>query len=219
MSHAAQLVPAIEELLDGFKVFQSLKQPYVQDSDKVRCLYDAVYRYAILAGFDPEEVPSLEDAEIQLGMPGTHPPYPNRGRAQSWVQMLRDLQTQARAKTAGVAPATGDAPAPRTKRSTERGEGRAKLIAALTKHHQYADGGCLNLEPIGNNELARLARVSESTASAFFKSEFKGLGKYRAICRDAGRLADSLKALNNEFSPHDLYGRRPADEDDRDDDG
>src|SRR5262249_18814112 len=38
------------------------------------------------------------------------------------------------------------------KRSTERGEGRAKLIAALTKHHQYADGGCLNLEPIGNNE-------------------------------------------------------------------
>src|SRR5262249_32651563 len=42
-----------------------------------------------------------------------------------------------------------------SKRSTERGEGRAKLIAALTKHHQYANGGCLNLDHIGNNELAK----------------------------------------------------------------
>jgi hypothetical protein len=103
------------------------------------------------------------------------------------------------------------------KRSTQRGEGRAKLIAALSKHHQYADGGCLNLEPIGNNELAKAAGVYPSTASAFFKDQFEGHAKYRAVCRDAGRLADSLKALNGEFSPHDLYGRRPADEDDRDD--
>jgi hypothetical protein len=44
-----------------------------------------------------------------------------------------------------------------------RGEAEAKLIAALTKHHQYADGSCLNLEPVGNNELARIAEVSEST--------------------------------------------------------
>jgi hypothetical protein len=106
--------------------------------------------------------------------------------------------------------------APKDKRSSERGEGRVRLISALTKHHRYADGGCLNQEPIGNNELARLADVSESTASAFFKHEFKGYAKYRAICRDAGRLADSFKALNGEFSPHDLYGRRPPGEDDRD---
>ena len=32
------------------------------------------------------------------------------------------------------------------KRSTKRGEGQAKLIAALTKHHQYADGECLTLQ-------------------------------------------------------------------------
>jgi hypothetical protein len=29
-------------------------------------------------------------------------------------------------------------------------------------------------------------------------------------------LAAWLKLLNGEFSPHHLYGRRPADEDDRD---
>jgi hypothetical protein len=111
---------------------------------------------------------------------------------------------------------------PKAKRSTERGEARVKLIAGLTKHHKYADGGCLNLEPIGNNELANLTGVSRSTASEFFNKEFnggkkEGFAKYRVICRDAGRLADSLKALNGEFSPHELYGRRPPGEDERDD--
>jgi hypothetical protein len=107
----------------------------------------------------------------------------------------------------------------RPQRSTERGEGRAKLIAALTKHHQYADGGCLNPEPIGNNELANAADVAPSTASAFFNNEFQGHMKYRAVCRDAGKLADSLKALNGEFSPYELYGRRPPGEDNRDNEG
>jgi hypothetical protein len=92
-----------------------------------------------------------------------------------------------------------------------------KLIAALSKHHKYADGGCLNLEPIGNNELARAADVAPSTASAFFHDKFQGYRTYKALCWDKGRLAAALKLLNGEFSPHDLYRRRPADEDDRDD--
>jgi hypothetical protein len=111
---------------------------------------------------------------------------------------------------------TGTGTPPNAKRSTERGEGRMKLIAALTKHHRYADGGCLNLEPVGNNELAKAAEVSRSTASEFFNQNFKGHAKYRALCRDSSGLVASLKLLNNEFAPHDfLYGRRPADEDDR----
>ncbi|MDZ4784428.1 MAG: hypothetical protein SGJ19_29640 [Planctomycetia bacterium] len=104
----------------------------------------------------------------------------------------------------------------RSKRSTERGEGRTKLIAALTKHHKYADGGSLNLEPIGNNELARLAGVDRATASAFFKQQFKGHGKYKAVCADAARLAAALKLLNGEFAPHLLYGSKPGNEDERD---
>jgi hypothetical protein len=109
----------------------------------------------------------------------------------------------------------------RTKRSTEKGEGQSKLIAALTKHHQYADDCCPNTEPIGVRALARLAEVDPSTASVFFNVKFnrgekKGWSVYRVVCRDAGRLVDSLKALNDEFSPHDLYGRRPRGEDDND---
>jgi hypothetical protein len=102
------------------------------------------------------------------------------------------------------------------KRSTRRGDANAKIVSALTKHHQYADGGCLNPEPIGSNELARLAEVAKRSTSKFFKDKFKGYDKYRVVCRDTGRLADSLKTLNGDFSPHDLYGRRPAGEDDRD---
>jgi hypothetical protein len=100
----------------------------------------------------------------------------------------------------------------RPKRSTERGEGRAKLISALTAHHKYADGSCLNQEPIGSNDLARKAEVSESTASAFFAKEFKGHDKYRAMCRDNSSLVAALKILNQDFAPHHLFGRRPPGE-------
>jgi len=104
----------------------------------------------------------------------------------------------------------------KSKGSTEKGEGRAKLIAALTKHHQYADGGCLNLAPIGNNELARLAGVSDSTASVFFSQKFDGHTKYRALCGDKSRLIAALKLLNQEYSPHVLFGATPPGERDQD---
>lgn len=105
-----------------------------------------------------------------------------------------------------------DAPAARTKQSTERGEGRAKLTAALTKHHHYADGCCLNFTPVGNNKLASLAGVDKSTASAFFTKQFGGHAKYRAMCRDSARLIAALKLLNGEYPPRSLYDRRPAEE-------
>jgi hypothetical protein len=102
------------------------------------------------------------------------------------------------------------------KRSTERGDARAKLIAALTRHHRYADGSCLNLEPIGNNELARRAEVDQATASFFFRQKFNGHGKYKAACADASVLVAALRLLNGEFPPHLLYGGKPPDEAERD---
>ncbi len=108
--------------------------------------------------------------------------------------------------------------ATKPKRSTERGEGRAKLIAALTNHHKYADGGCMHLEPIGVNELARQVDVSNSTASDFFNKEFggpereHGHARYKVVCRDSGSLVDSIKLLRGEFSPHNLYSRQPPSE-------
>jgi hypothetical protein len=60
-------------------------------------------------------------------------------------------------------------------------------------------------------------RRRKNVASAFFNNEFQGHTKYKALCRDAGRLAAAPKLLNNEFSPHNLYGSRPAGEGDEGD--
>src|SRR5262249_8094099 len=100
----------------------------------------------------------------------------SRGRLSADAAFGLSLPDVVASLPTGALPAgpTAGPTAPAPKRSTERGEGRAKLIAALTKHHQYAEGGCLNLEPIGNNELAKAAGVSPSTASAFFNDKFQG---------------------------------------------
>jgi hypothetical protein len=126
------------------------------------------------------------------------------------IRYVRDLLLTMRwlhGKLLPTADQDGSRPATKPKRGTQSGEGRAKLISALTKYHDYADGGCLNVIPIGSNKLARLAGVAESTASAFFKREFGGLPKYRARCSAAGSLADSLKVLNGEFTPDELTRR------------
>lgn len=106
----------------------------------------------------------------------------------------------------------------RKKRSTQKGEGRIKLIAALTKHHQYADGSCLNEEPIGNNALARMAKVSPASATAFFKKEFGGLEQYKKRCSNRESLIVSLKMLNSEFTPQILANNMIPGEQNWDDD-
>jgi len=88
-----------------------------------------------------------------------------------------------------------------SKRSTEKGEAREKLIAALTSHHQYSNDSCLNQEPVGNNQLALMADVSPASASAFFKKQFGGHRNYRFICRNTTNLITALKMLNNEMYP------------------
>ena len=104
-------------------------------------------------------------------------------------------------------------PVPKPKRSTESGEARAKLIPALTKHHNYAGDGPLNMTFIGNNELARLAGVDKSSASVFFTKEFGGHAKYKShFCKNAALLHASLKHLNNEYTPHCLFGSKPPGE-------
>jgi hypothetical protein len=118
-------------------------------------------------------------------------------------------------------PATASATVKKPKRSTERGDGRAKLIPALTKHHEYADGGCLNWEPVGNNELARLADVAPSTASAFFKKEFESHTKYKQFCHREANLIAKLMSLNGETIPPELFNPLPDEHADAepDDDG
>jgi hypothetical protein len=87
------------------------------------------------------------------------------------------------------------------KRSTEPGEAKAKIIAALTAHHQYDNGSCGKLAPIGGNELARVAKVSQGKVSGFFKEQFGSHSKYKVACHDTGTLAQSLRMLNGELKP------------------
>lgn len=94
--------------------------------------------------------------------------------------------------------------ASRAKRSTDVGDARAKLVAALSMYHGYEGGSCLKTDPVGNNELARLANVSRSTASDFFRTEFGGLKRYKAKCTDVGTLVDAIRTLRGEFTPAEL---------------
>lgn len=106
----------------------------------------------------------------------------------------------------------------KTKASTAKGDARVRIIAALTKHHRYSDGRVLNLEPVNNNELARRAKVDKATASAFFKSQFKGHAEYKVRCRDENLLLAFLKMLNKDFAPFHLYANAPQAKDDDEDD-
>ena len=176
-----------------------------EGGDRAEAMRKLIARLALVKGADRRQIINIPLAEFVAAAGVDTPderPTPDDPRQQ--------------AELAEVAPMTK-----KPKRSTERGEARAKLIAALTEYHNYAEDSCLNLEPVGNNELARKADVDPSTASAFFNKEFSkrekgGHANYKVICRNAGRLAESLKALNGEFSPHDLYGRRPPGENDHD---
>jgi hypothetical protein len=97
----------------------------------------------------------------------------------------------------------------RKKKSTQSDEAREKLIGLLSLHHQYEHGGCLKLEPIGNNELARQAKVDKSTASVFFNKAFNhgkqgGHAKYKVLCQYPDRLVRALKRLRG-----GVLARRP----------
>jgi hypothetical protein len=145
--------------------------------------------------------------------------FANAGQClRDWVAYLelkladlnfRDLKEDASTTQSGLSTVAPDSPAQveitKLKRSTTKGEARAKLISALTLHHEYADGGCSNQDPIGSNKLARLAGVSVSSASTFFKSEFRDYKSYQRICADLNGLIASLKLLNGEFVPHQLF--------------
>ena len=104
----------------------------------------------------------------------------------------------------------GTATAPKKpKRSTTKGAARTKIISAITLHHQYANGGCQNFDPIGVNKLANCTDVSPSSVSAFLKKEFGGYDHYRAACNNSQRLAKKLKSLNQEYCSDPTYGGNP----------
>ncbi|HCK52835.1 MAG TPA: hypothetical protein DIC23_06425 [Planctomycetaceae bacterium] len=112
----------------------------------------------------------------------------------------------------------------RNKKSTNKGDAQTKIIGALSAHHQFDGGECLNLEPIGSNELARLAEVSKSSASLFFQKQFaaehptsgEGRRKYREACRSSYKLSLEIKRIRDELIPTELWNSLPVDHGDDD---
>jgi hypothetical protein len=205
----------LQSVPDYDEAFPELVRQARQDPMRISRTTMYAARELLRQGIRCESVPPTDrvngqQREGQTSVPPTPGPTLSAERQESENESGGDQQPAAMRLTGTPI----EVPRP-PKRSTQKGEARDKIIAALNKHHEYADGGCLNLEPIGNNELARRAGVAKRSTSAFFRKEFQGYGKYRVVCRDPGRLADALKALNGEFSPHHLYGRRPAGEDAR----
>ncbi|MGD0897575.1 MAG: hypothetical protein ABR915_07035 [Thermoguttaceae bacterium] len=144
-------------------------------------------------------------------------PPPTWGDSVTLSNGPADLLSATTAKAPAASPAT------KKKRSTAPGEARAKIIAALTKHHQYMNGSCLNTEPVGVNDLARQAGVAKSSVSSFFNKEFnnskkEGHTRYINRCQVLQHLVASLKLLNEEFSPHHLFSHNPPGEGGRNED-
>ena len=112
------------------------------------------------------------------------------------------------------------AAAEKPKNRTARGGAETKLIGALTKHHQYAEGGCMNWDPIGSNILAEKAEVGQGSANRFFNKWFgsakkakDGYQNYRIACNDKGKLIAILKTMNGDMRPGEvLFGRKVPDE-------
>ncbi len=94
------------------------------------------------------------------------------------------------------------------KKKPAKGGQRLKAIAALSAHHQYDGESCLNFEPIGVGELAKLAHVSVGTVTNLLWDAFdgsdgssEGFVKYKRACRLKSLLIDKLKSLNGETRP------------------
>jgi hypothetical protein len=97
--------------------------------------------------------------------------------------------------------ATGSKPKPvKPKKSRSPGAAEFLLQKALKTHHKYADGSCLNYDPIGSNALARLVKVSGGSANNFFNNYFDGYPNYLKACHLERPLAVKIALLERDFS-------------------
>jgi hypothetical protein len=96
-----------------------------------------------------------------------------------------------------------------THASHGKGDADAKLRAALTKYHGYSNAAVTKTDPIGGNELGRLAgNVSKGSVTNFWKRHFgeDGIKAYRRACLfDGGSgLRKKLQILNGDYSARKL---------------
>jgi hypothetical protein len=115
------------------------------------------------------------------------------------VQFVRETRTEEQKATQSQPkPARSRGPG-RPRLNQQPSDSETLLIAALTRHHQYNNGSCLNPAPVGNNELARMAKVVQSTCSLFFKQTFGNHKAYKVMCHKLDPLIAKLRYLNREL--------------------
>lgn len=131
--------------------------------------------------------------------------YPQLAATALW-----ELRSRARAPAPPVQ-AIYDEKAHRQKGTTKKGGEDDDIIAALTAHHQYDNGHCRNMVPIGVRELEDTYQVKRDRATRFFKKHFGdkdsgsvwGHKNYKATCnRNREKIESWLKDLNRDYSPH-----------------
>ncbi len=99
-----------------------------------------------------------------------------------------------------------------SKKSTFRGEARAKIISALSMHHKYENGQCdKSTGPIVSNKLARQADVGKASVTRFFQGEFPDGGRteYNRTCGNYDQLVRFLQRLNDESLPPRTHSLKP----------
>ena len=84
------------------------------------------------------------------------------------------------------------------------------ITSQLTLHHQYEQGSCLILEPLGVREIHRKLGCPVSVVSDFFKRHFDGHKMYVRMCRDAGTLAKGISILRGDIRPSILFRALPG---------
>jgi hypothetical protein len=202
-----------------------------RQADLLRFPADVFFKQSVSRWLGADELRENADALARQTSPGRGIPFTVVDRAlTATADLYRDLTTrkygpgeldvgwfndvQDRLRELGASWESGVVPASsngtvnektKPKRSTARGDGRIKLIAAFTQYHQYAKGSCMNPEHISISELARKADVSKSTAAAFFNDIFdeghnEGYTRYKAICRNTASLRGYLRLLNHEYA-------------------
>ncbi len=110
-----------------------------------------------------------------------------------------------------------EAPPAKPTRATKVGKGdqTAKIVAWLTKHHEYESGSVHNYNPAESSDIREGAKVPANTVSDFLKREFPGGERPRAgyvqACRNQAKLLhwfqrkhdDPMPQANRKHLTHD----------------
>ncbi len=85
------------------------------------------------------------------------------------------------------------------------------FVKALSTHHQYEEGSCLNFEPATFGQLAKIGGFAPSTAKEHIDKQFGGIEGYKRACAVKSELIASLRLLNNEVTPRLLLRAKQVD--------